>query len=82
MRLLDFIGLTVSFFIIFYFGDKGSAFWKAVICEKGKHFSRSSPPGHAAVRRCGGRECSDRVRDSGVLRRGGCAALLGGKMSK
>ena len=37
MRLLDFIGLTVSFFIIFYFGDKGSAFWKAVICEKGKH---------------------------------------------
>ena len=45
-------------------------------------FSRSSPPGHAAVLRCGGRECSDRVRDSGVLRRGGCAALLGGKMSK
>ena len=42
----------------------------------------ASPPGHAAVRRCGGRECSDRVRDSGVLRRGGCAALLGGKMSK
>ena len=39
-------------------------------------FSRSSPPGHAAVLRCGGRECSDRVRDSGVLRRGGCAALL------
>lgn len=37
------------------------AFWKAVICEKGKHselrrlpFSRSSPPGHAAVLRCGG----------------------------
>ena len=28
-------------------------------------FSRSSPPGHAAVLRCGGRECSDRVRDSG-----------------
>ena len=61
MRLLDFIGLTVSFFIIFYFGDKGSAFWKAVICEKGKHselrrlpFSRSSPPGHAAVLRCDG----------------------------
>ena len=45
-------------------------------------FSRSSPPGHAAVLRCGGRECSDRVRDSGVSRRGGCADLLGGKMSK
>lgn len=41
-------------------------------------FSRSSPPGHAAVRRCGGRECSDRVRNSGVSRRGGCVDLLGG----
>lgn len=40
-------------------------------------FSRSSPPGHAAVLRCGGRECSDRVRDSGVSRRGSCADLLG-----
>ena len=39
-------------------------------------FSRSSPPGHAAVRRCSGCECSDRVRDSGVSRRGGCADLL------
>ena len=37
MRLLDFIGLTVSFFYNFLFWDKGSAFWKAVICEKGKH---------------------------------------------
>ena len=45
-------------------------------------FSRSSPPGHAAVLRCGGRECADRVRDSGVSRRGGCADLLGGEMSK
>ena len=46
MRLLDFIGLTV-FFYIFYFGDKGSAFWKAVICEKGKHseLRRPSPLG-------------------------------------
>ena len=41
-------------------------------------FSRSSPPGHAAVLRCGVRECSDRVRDSGVSRRGGCADLLVG----
>lgn len=37
-----------------------------------------SPSRHAAVRRCGGRECSDRVRDSGVSRRGGCADLLDG----
>ena len=41
--------------------------------------SRALPlPGHAAVLRCGVRECSDRVRDSGVSRRGGCADLLGG----
>ena len=47
-------------------------------CEGRLPFSRSSPPGHAAVRRCGGRECSDRVRNSGVSRRGGCVDLLGG----
>ena len=36
------------------------------------------PSGHAAVLRCDGRECADRVRDSGVSRRGGYADLLGG----
>ena len=28
-------------------------------------FSRSSPPGHAVVQRCGGRKCTDGMWDSG-----------------
>lgn len=82
MRLLDFIGLAVFFYIfIFGFWDKGLAFWKAVICEKGKHSELRRPSPLLALfpswpRRCSAlwwSECSDRVQDSGVSRRRGCA---------
>ena len=42
-------------------------------------FSRSSPPDHAVVQRCGGRKCTDGVRDSGVLGVRGCADFCWGE---
>ena len=63
-------------------------------CEKwgenrgeGKHsklrrpfpFPTPLPSGHAVVRRCGGRKCTDGVRDSGVLGVRGCADFCWGE---
>ena len=88
MRLLDFIGLTV-FFYIFYFGDKGSAFWKAVICEKGKHSELRRPSPLLALFPSWPRRCSALWnvimywRDDGfycvgceTLCRGGCSGTV------
>ena len=89
MRLLDFSGLTVSFYI-FYFGDKGLAFWKAVICEKGKHseLAKAVSPSRALPLLATPLFCvvvGVNVLTGGGIRgveEGGCADLLGGEMSK
>ena len=62
LRLLDFIGLTVSFFYMFLvflvFRIKVRPFWKAVICEKGKHSELRRPSPLLALFPSWPRRCS------------------------
>ena len=67
-------------FFTFWKREENRRGGEALVVAKGRFPSPAPlPSGHAVVRRCGGRKCTDGVRDSGVLGVRGCADFCWGE---